>query len=65
MLVAVKTNTVTAKIDQMNRKVIVTSSTQRTFGKQNWLELSYQLEQWRSNLEKTNDGFQMIMEQTQ
>ena len=52
-------------MDQMNKRVVVSSSTHRTFGKQNWLELSNQLESWRSNLEKTSQGFHMIIEQAQ
>ncbi|XP_067931256.1 eukaryotic translation initiation factor 3 subunit M-like [Watersipora subatra] len=60
---AVKTKTVTAKLDQMNRKVLISSSTHRTFEKQNWLELGNQLELWRSNLEKTSDSFRLIMQQ--
>lgn len=63
MFSVVKTKTVTAKMDQMNKKVLISSSTHRTFGKQNWLELSNQLELWRSNLEKTCEGFHHIMEQ--
>lgn len=57
---AVKTKTVMAKIDLLNRKVLVNSSTQRTFVKQHWIELNSQLALWRNNLEKMSQGFQMI-----
>ena len=52
-----------AKIDLLNKKVAISSSTQRTFAKQNWVELNSQLAMWRSNLEKMSQGFQMISTQ--
>ena len=39
-----------AKMDQMQRKVIVSSTTHRTFGKQQWQLLREQLETWQQNL---------------
>ena len=37
-------------MDQMQRKVIVSSTTHRTFGKQQWQLLREQLEGWQQNL---------------
>lgn len=63
LTIAVKTKTVMAKMDQMNRKVLISSSTQRTFGKQNWMELNSQLLMWKNNLDKIKQGFNLILTQ--
>lgn len=51
-----KTKLVRAKIDQMNRRVLVQSTMHRTFGTQQWERLRSTLTQWKNNfshLEKT------------
>jgi len=47
-----KTKLVRAKIDQINGKVLVTSTMHRTFGKQQWLQLKDTLTLWQVNLNK-------------
>jgi translation initiation factor 3 subunit M len=46
----VRTKTVRAKVDQMARRVIISSTTHRTFGRQQWQMLREQLEMWQQNL---------------
>nr|ACO08579.1 Probable COP9 signalosome complex subunit 7 [Oncorhynchus mykiss] len=47
---AVRTKMVYCKIDQTQRKVIVSHSTHRTFGKQQWQQLYDSLSSWKGNL---------------
>lgn len=47
-----KTRLVKAKIDQLNRKVIVTSTMHRTFGKPQWQQLKSTLIKWQDELQK-------------
>ncbi|XP_052801142.1 eukaryotic translation initiation factor 3 subunit M-like [Mya arenaria] len=46
----VKTKAVQVKIDQMQRKVIITSTTHRTFGRPHWQLLHASLIRWQQNL---------------
>ncbi|XP_074597880.1 eukaryotic translation initiation factor 3 subunit m [Brevipalpus obovatus] len=45
-----KTKLVKAKVDQVGKKVLVTSTMHRTFGKQQWQQLRDTLSQWQVNL---------------
>ncbi|KAJ8413006.1 hypothetical protein AAFF_G00105880 [Aldrovandia affinis] len=47
---AVRTKMVYCKIDQTQRKVVVSHSTHRTFGKQQWQQLHDTLNSWKQNL---------------
>ncbi|TTI30688.1 Eukaryotic translation initiation factor 3 subunit M [Bagarius yarrelli] len=47
---AVRTKMVYCKIDQTQRKVVVSHSTHRTFGKQQWQQLYDTLSSWKQNL---------------
>ncbi|KAI1309471.1 Eukaryotic translation initiation factor 3 subunit M [Halotydeus destructor] len=47
-----KTKLVRAKIDQVNRKVLVSSTMHRTFGTQQWEQLRETLSSWQINLKK-------------
>uniref|UniRef100_A0A8C9VLX4 Eukaryotic translation initiation factor 3 subunit M n=1 Tax=Scleropages formosus TaxID=113540 RepID=A0A8C9VLX4_SCLFO len=47
---AVRTKMVYCKIDQTQRKVVVSHSTHRTFGKQQWQQLYDSLSAWKQNL---------------
>jgi translation initiation factor 3 subunit M len=47
-----KTRLVKAKIDQLNRKVIVSSTMHRTFGKPQWMQLKTTLLKWQEELLK-------------
>jgi len=41
---------VKAKVDQVNKKVLVTSTMHRTFGRPQWQQLRETLFQWQNNL---------------
>lgn len=50
--IVLKTKLVRAKIDQLNKKVLVTSTMHRTFGKAQWQQLKDTLTLWQFNLNK-------------
>ncbi|XP_071954853.1 eukaryotic translation initiation factor 3 subunit M-like [Antedon mediterranea] len=56
----VRTKMVRAKIDQLQRKVVVSFSTHRTFGKQQWMLLRERLEQWERNLGQVTKGLESL-----
>ncbi|XP_033751687.1 eukaryotic translation initiation factor 3 subunit M-like isoform X2 [Pecten maximus] len=45
-----RTKAVRAKVDQMQKKVLISSTTHRTFGRQQWQMLKQHLIQWKENL---------------
>ncbi|KAH8020983.1 hypothetical protein HPB51_011350 [Rhipicephalus microplus] len=47
---ALRTRMLTAKIDQMGRKVIVGTTVHRTFGRHQWVQLKESLAQWHDRL---------------
>ncbi|KAL7992210.1 hypothetical protein Chor_016466 [Crotalus horridus] len=53
---AVKTKMVHCKLDQTQRKVIVSHSTYRTFGKQQWQQLYDTLNFWKQNLNQVKNS---------
>ncbi|XP_048339672.1 eukaryotic translation initiation factor 3 subunit M [Sphaerodactylus townsendi] len=53
---AVKTKMVNCKIDQTQRKVVVSHSTHRTFGKQQWQQLYDTLNSWKLNLNQVKNS---------
>ncbi|KAJ6665148.1 hypothetical protein lerEdw1_005379 [Lerista edwardsae] len=53
---AVKTKMVHCKIDQTQRKVVVSHSTHRTFGKQQWQQLYDTLNSWKQNLNQVKNS---------
>uniref|UniRef100_A0A4W5KET9 PCI domain-containing protein n=1 Tax=Hucho hucho TaxID=62062 RepID=A0A4W5KET9_9TELE len=55
---AVRTKMVYCKIDQTQRKVIVSHSTHRTFGKQQWQQLYDSLSSWKGNLATVKTSLQ-------
>ncbi|KAG8438250.1 hypothetical protein GDO86_008808 [Hymenochirus boettgeri] len=57
---AVKTKMVYCKIDQTQKKVIVSHSTHRTFGKQQWQQLYDILNTWKGNLNKVKNSLHSI-----
>nr|XP_046197704.1 eukaryotic translation initiation factor 3 subunit M-like [Oncorhynchus gorbuscha] len=58
--VAVRTKMVYCKIDQTQRKVIVSHSTHRTFGKQQWQQLYDSLSSWKGNLATVKTSLQTL-----
>ncbi|NP_001080061.1 eukaryotic translation initiation factor 3 subunit M [Xenopus laevis] len=57
---AVKTKMVYCKIDQTQKKVVVSHSTHRTFGKQQWQQLYDILNTWKLNLNKVKNSLYSI-----
>ena len=46
-----RTKALRAKLDQMQRRVLVSATTHRTFGKQQWTQLRDDLDAWQRNLQ--------------
>ncbi|KAM5138681.1 eukaryotic translation initiation factor 3 subunit M isoform 1-T1 [Mantella aurantiaca] len=59
---AVKTKMVFCKIDQTQKKVVVSYSTHRTFGKQQWQQLYDILNTWKINVIKVKNSLHSISE---
>ncbi|KAI2653883.1 Eukaryotic translation initiation factor 3 subunit M [Labeo rohita] len=57
---AVRTKMVYCKIDQTQRKVVVSHSTHRTFGKQQWQQLYDTLSSWKQNLATVKSSLQTL-----
>merc|ERR1739838_1216593 len=57
---AVRTKMVYCKIDQTQRKVVVSHSTHRTFGKQQWQQLFDSLSSWKGNLATVKTSLQTL-----
>lgn len=57
---AVKTKMVYCKIDQTQRKVMISHSTHRTFGKQQWQQLYDTLNAWKQNLNRVKTSLYSI-----
>lgn len=57
---AVRTKMVYCKIDQTQRKVVVSHSTHRTFGKQQWQQLFDSLSSWKANLASVKTSLQTL-----
>ncbi|XP_063044878.1 eukaryotic translation initiation factor 3 subunit M isoform X1 [Engraulis encrasicolus] len=57
---AVRTKMVYCKIDQTQRKVVVSHSTHRTFGKQQWQQLYDSLSAWKTNLTTVKTSLQAL-----
>uniref|UniRef100_A0A3P9PEX6 Eukaryotic translation initiation factor 3 subunit M n=1 Tax=Poecilia reticulata TaxID=8081 RepID=A0A3P9PEX6_POERE len=57
---AVRTKMVYCKIDQTQRKVVVSHSTHRTFGKQQWQQLYDTLSSWKANLATVKTSLQTL-----
>jgi len=53
-----RTKLVKAKVDQVNRRVCVSSTMHRTFSKQQWQKLRETLLEWKSNLANTQNSIQ-------
>ncbi|KPP76707.1 eukaryotic translation initiation factor 3 subunit M-like, partial [Scleropages formosus] len=61
---AVRTKMVYCKIDQTQRKVVVSHSTHRTFGKQQWQQLYDSLSAWKQNLAAVKTSLQALTSST-
>ena len=56
-----KTKLVRARMDQLNKKVMVSSTMHRTFGKQHWSQLRDLLTTWRAHLRQVKDSMMAIV----
>lgn len=56
-----KTKLVRARMDQLNKKVLVSSTMHRTFGKQHWLQLRELLTNWRTHLRQVKESMMTIV----
>ncbi|KAK3593943.1 hypothetical protein CHS0354_011554 [Potamilus streckersoni] len=55
-----RTKTVQAKIDQMQKKVLISSTTHRTFGRQQWQLLHQYLVKWQTNLSMVHSNLRSL-----
>jgi translation initiation factor 3 subunit M len=55
-----KTKLVRARMDQAGRKVLVSSTMHRTFGRPQWLQLRDLLASWKANLSSVQDGMKNV-----
>lgn len=52
---------VRCKIDHLGRKILIDSTIQRTFTKQNWVSLKEKLESWKSNLTMIQNNLHTLL----
>lgn len=55
-----KTKLVRARMDQAARKVFVSSTMHRTFGRAQWQQLRDLLHSWKTNLSSVQEGMKSI-----
>lgn len=60
LLLALKTKAVSAKIDQIQKKVLVRSTTHRTFGKHHWQQIRLHLARWEENLNSVESNLRSL-----
>ncbi|XP_013397066.1 eukaryotic translation initiation factor 3 subunit M [Lingula anatina] len=56
----VRTKAVRVKIDQIQRKVLISTTTHRTFGKQQWQQLREELEYWQSSISRVRNSLHSL-----
>lgn len=61
VLEVLKTKLVRARMDQLNRKVLVSSTMHRTFGKQHWQQLRELLATWRTHLRQVKESMLTVV----
>ncbi|EDO34250.1 predicted protein [Nematostella vectensis] len=61
LIEAIQTGLVKARLDQVHRKVIISSVAQRTFGINQWQNLHSRLVKWRDNLLSVRGGLQSVV----
>ncbi|XP_076369952.1 eukaryotic translation initiation factor 3 subunit m [Tachypleus tridentatus] len=57
-----RTKLVRAKIDHVNKKVLVSSTMHRTFGKSQWQQLREVLVKWRNNLSMVESSMESVLQ---
>lgn len=58
---ALRSKLVRSKIDQVNKKVIISSATHRTFGINQWQQLKTRLEEWRHSLQSVRSSMKSVV----
>jgi len=58
----IKSKLIHAKMDQMNGKMIIRSSSVRTFGREEWQQLEYKLETWFSNMQSIRSSLEQVVQ---
>ena len=53
----VRTKAINAKMDHPSRRVVVTATIHRTFGRPQWQQLHDQLQIWQQNVSQVLGGF--------
>jgi len=51
---------VRARMDQAGRKVLISSTMHRTFGRPQWMQLRDLLVSWKANLSAVQDGMKTV-----
>lgn len=59
-LTVLKTKLVRARMDQAGRKVMISSTMHRTFGRPQWMQLRDLLVAWKANLSLVQDGMKSV-----
>lgn len=55
-----KTKLVRARMDQAGKKVLISSTMHRTFGRPQWLQLRDLLAAWKQNLSAVQEGMKSV-----
>jgi len=58
----IKSKLLHAKMDEMNEKMIIRSSSVRTFGRDEWQQLEYKLESWFSNMQSIRSSLEQVVQ---
>ncbi|XP_014668026.1 PREDICTED: eukaryotic translation initiation factor 3 subunit M-like [Priapulus caudatus] len=57
----VRTKKVLCKMDQLQRKVVISYCVQRTYSKHHWVQLKERLENWRGNITSSQDSLRSVI----
>lgn len=60
LVLVLKTKLVRARMDQAGRKVLISSTMHRTFGRPQWMQLRDLLASWKANLSAVQDGMKTV-----
>lgn len=58
----VKSKLVHAKIDQINEKMVIRSTSVRTFGQNEWQQLEHKLETWFNNMQSIRSNLEQVVQ---
>lgn len=60
VVTVLKTKLVRARMDQAGRKVLVSNTMHRTFGRAQWTQLRDLLAAWKTNLSSVQEGMKTV-----